>query len=58
MRLTDGGGPNGGIWFSQGELEAHRAASAIEARRVETERLDAKHESAVPKADAQESNHD
>jgi hypothetical protein len=31
-------------------------ASAIEARRVETEGLDAKHESAAPKADAQESN--
>jgi hypothetical protein len=30
------------------------AASAIEARRVETEGLDAKHESAAPKADAQE----
>jgi hypothetical protein len=30
-----------------------RIASAIEARRVETEGLDAQHESAVPQADAQ-----
>jgi hypothetical protein len=36
------------------QVIAADAASAIEARRVETEGLDAKHESAAPKADAQE----
>jgi hypothetical protein len=40
-------------WFPIRDVTEADFASAIEARRVETEGLDAKHESAVPKADAQ-----